>query len=130
MSPGSKIRTLREAHDITQKELAQKIHINRSVLNRIELGTRAIRDDELKKIADFFGVTADSLLGKKVTLTLDAQRLINKEPAYYTDPETAELANEIKDNPELRMLFDVSRHAKKADILTGIRIMKGFLDND
>ncbi len=130
MSPGSKIRTLREAHDITQKDLAQKIHINRSVLNRIELGTRAIRDDELKKIADFFGVTADSLLGKKVTLTLDAQRLIKKEPAYYTDPETAELANEIKDNPELRMLFDVSRHAKKADILTGIRIMKGFLDND
>ena len=58
---GQRIVELREEHDLTQKELAEKLDFNRSVLNRIEQGTRPCRDDELKKLADYFNVTADTL---------------------------------------------------------------------
>ena len=34
------------------------------MLNRIEKGTRPIRDDELKTIADYFNVSTDYLLGR------------------------------------------------------------------
>jgi transcriptional regulator with XRE-family HTH domain len=61
---GQRIVNLREEHDLTQKELAEKLDFNRSVLNRIEQGTRPCRDDELIKIADFFDVSADFLLGR------------------------------------------------------------------
>ena len=63
MKVNKKITELRERHNISQKELALKLDINASVLNRIELGSRPLRDDELIKIANFFGVTTDYLLG-------------------------------------------------------------------
>ncbi len=66
MTTGDKIRNTREDMDILQQELADAIEMNVSVLSRIEKGTRPIRDDELKKIAQKLGVTSDYLLGNPV----------------------------------------------------------------
>lgn len=63
MSIGARIVMLREQKGLTQYELAEKAHISKSVMNRIELGTRPIRDDELISFAKILGVTADFLLG-------------------------------------------------------------------
>ncbi len=60
---GQRIFDLRIEHDIQQGELAQAIHLNQSVLNRIEKGTRPARDREIRAIALFFQVSADHLLG-------------------------------------------------------------------
>lgn len=63
MSIGQKIIKLRENQGLTQALCAEKLNINRSVLNRIELETRPIRDNEILQIAKFFNVTTDYLLG-------------------------------------------------------------------
>ena len=60
----NRISELRQKNKLTQKELADKLNINYSVLSRIETGERSIRDDELLEIADFFNVTTDYLLGR------------------------------------------------------------------
>ncbi|MFR9276478.1 MAG: helix-turn-helix domain-containing protein [Peptoniphilus senegalensis] len=60
----NRISELRQRNKLTQKELADKLNINYSVLSRIETGERSIRDDELMEIADFFNVTTDYLLGR------------------------------------------------------------------
>ena len=49
-----RIIALRTKKDITQAEMAKKLRISPSVMNRIELGTRAIRDYELIAIAKFW----------------------------------------------------------------------------
>ena len=59
----NRIKELRKLNNLTQKELAAKIDLNYSVLSRIETGERPIRDDELFKIANYFKVTIDYLLG-------------------------------------------------------------------
>ena len=64
MSVSNRIVELRERRGLTQKELAESLKMNRSVLNRIENGTRPVRDDELKIFADYFNVSADYLLGR------------------------------------------------------------------
>lgn len=64
MKSGVIIKKLREQHKLSQSDLANKIGINNSVLSRIESGDRQLRDDELIKIADFFNVSADYLLGR------------------------------------------------------------------
>lgn len=98
MTPGKKIIELRELRDMNQTELAQKLEINRSVLNRIEQGTRPIRDDELKKFADYFGITTDELLGRET------------KGGYYVNAETAEIANALKEGDGmLRVMFDTVR---------------------
>lgn len=63
MTTGERIRNTREDMDILQQELADAVEMNVSVLSRIEKGTRPIRDDELKKIAQKLGVTTDYLIG-------------------------------------------------------------------
>lgn len=64
MSVSGKVVKLREHRGLNQKELAESLGMNRSVLNRIENGTRPVRDDELKLFADYFNVSADYLLGR------------------------------------------------------------------
>ncbi|WP_083122541.1 helix-turn-helix domain-containing protein [Megasphaera sp. DISK 18] len=62
MTSGQRIAKLRKERDLQQKEVAEAIDINRIVLNRIELGKRPLRDDEVVALADFFHVTTDYLL--------------------------------------------------------------------
>ena len=64
MSVAEKIVQLRKYHELSQNELSERIGINRSVLNRIEKGTRPVRDDELEIFADYFNVSTDYLLGR------------------------------------------------------------------
>ena len=82
MSVSSRIVSLREGCGLNQKELAENLHMNRSVLNRIENGTRPVRDDELTIFADYFNVSADYLLGRdasKAPALSDEQTTFLKE---------------------------------------------------
>ncbi|KMT62702.1 helix-turn-helix domain-containing protein [Paenilisteria newyorkensis] len=63
MDIGERISILRDKKNISQKELADKINVNKSVMNRIESGERPVRDEELKNISIVLGVTSDYLLG-------------------------------------------------------------------
>lgn len=63
MEVGERIRQLRERKDWSQKKVADITHINTSVYNRIEKGTRKIRTEELIKIADALGVSVGYLSG-------------------------------------------------------------------
>lgn len=64
MSIGKTIVRLREEVDMTQKELAKRLRVNAAVMNRIELGSRSLRDEEIAKLAEIFGVSTDYLLGR------------------------------------------------------------------
>lgn len=59
---GQRIYDLRIEKNIQQGELAKAVHIHQSVLNRIERGTRPARDTEIRDIAIYLGVSADTLL--------------------------------------------------------------------
>lgn len=65
--------SLREEKGWSQRELARRVNLNPSVMNRIELSERPIKDQELAKIADVLDVTTDYLLGR----TDDPQGYIN-----------------------------------------------------
>lgn len=58
-----KIINLRESKDWTQAELARRLNMNKSIMNRIESGERKVSADELKAIAALFEVSTDYLLG-------------------------------------------------------------------
>ncbi len=71
MTTAERIRNLRLAKRATQQELGNSIKMTQSVVNRIERGTRPIRDDELKALARYFGVSTDYLLGNDAPATRD-----------------------------------------------------------
>jgi transcriptional regulator with XRE-family HTH domain len=55
---------LREEKNLKQKEFAEAIKIHNRNINRYELGLREPDFDTLIKIADFFNVSTDYLLGR------------------------------------------------------------------
>ena len=57
-----KIKKLRKEKGLTQKELAERLSINMSHLNRIENGKCQPSIDMLKKFSEYFGISNDYLL--------------------------------------------------------------------
>jgi transcriptional regulator with XRE-family HTH domain len=58
----SRLRQLRAAHNISQKELAQKLHMGLKTLMFYEQAKMAPSIEAAAKLARFFGVSVDSLI--------------------------------------------------------------------
>jgi HTH-type transcriptional regulator, competence development regulator len=84
-SLGSNIRKLREKENLSQKDFAKKIGISNVVLSRYEKDERKPDYDMLNKIADYFEVSVDHLLGReeKVKTKEDSLEEVNKLVKEY-----------------------------------------------
>ncbi len=60
-----RLRQLRAATGLTQQQVADQIDIDRALYVRYENGTRTPPLAKLIKLADFFGVTLDELVGRE-----------------------------------------------------------------
>ena len=60
----SRIRDLREDNDKTQKEIAQILNMQLTVYRRYESGEREIPLWAAIKLADYYNVTLDYLVGR------------------------------------------------------------------
>ena len=58
-----RIRDLREDSDLTQKQLAGELNCSQQVYSNYELGQRDIPTDILIKLALFYNVSVDYILG-------------------------------------------------------------------
>ncbi|WP_373193459.1 helix-turn-helix domain-containing protein [Enterococcus sp. RIT-PI-f] len=58
----SRIINLRESKDWSQAELGRRLGVDKSVMNKIENGTRKVSTDELAKLSKIFNVSSDYLL--------------------------------------------------------------------
>ena len=60
------LRELRKSRKLTQKQVSDVIGCTEQSYSRYETGEREPSIETLLKLSDFFGVTVDYLLGKKV----------------------------------------------------------------
>ena len=67
MTIGQKIKALRLANGIKQKEFAQMLSISPQAISKWESGKNMPDISILPKIADIFGTSIDELLGHKTT---------------------------------------------------------------
>ena len=106
------LRELRKKKGLSQIELAEKLGFSKSLIGLYETGDRKPSFEALEALADFFNISIDYLMGK------------DNKSVYYLDPEAAEMAQELYDRPEMRVLFDASRKATKEDIEQVADILK------
>lgn len=57
-----RLRTLRKQKGITMKQLGAVVGVSESAISLYETGNRQPDNEQLKKFADYFGVTTDYLL--------------------------------------------------------------------
>ena len=119
MNIGEKIISLREKRGWTQKELANRVNINISVMNRIESNDRPLKDSELLTFANIFEVSADYLLGRTDTPAHTPQEKDEAEfQAFVNDPELGVWYKELPKSDEeelrkLRMIWEMIKNEKK-----------------
>ncbi|MFQ9065108.1 MAG: helix-turn-helix domain-containing protein [Eubacterium sp.] len=76
---GSNLKELRLKHKMTQKELADKIGVTKSVISYYELQERSPSPEILIKLSRIFHVTTDYLLGIEHKHTIDVSNLSSEQ---------------------------------------------------
>jgi len=94
MNTVDRVKELCKANGIPIYKLEQQLGFANGYIGQLKKGS--FPDDRLEKIADFFGVSIEYLL-------------TGESSEYYVNPETAEMAQQIFENPDLRLLFDVAK---------------------
>ena len=105
---------LRRECGMTQAELASRLGISKSAVSMYERGNREPELDLLEAMADLFGVSVNAMLGRP------DPELVN------ADPELTGYLEQLRDRPELRMLFSVTRNATKEDVEAAVRIIEAL----
>lgn len=96
---------LEENHK-TQAELAQYVGASTSAVSAWCRGQKTPRMDKIDKMCEFFGIKRSDLMEDH-----DANQ---KE--YYFDKETADIAQKLYENKDLRMLFDAASDSEPEDL--------------
>lgn len=92
---------------ITPYRVCKETGLTTSTISNWKAGRYTPKADKLQKIADFFGVSVEYLMTGEEK---------GEHPGYYLNEETAQAAQEIFENKELRALFDVTRDADPEDL--------------
>lgn len=98
---------LLEKFDVTTYQVAKATGISTASFTGWKQGKWNFKPDKLQKIADYFGVSLEYLL--------TGEEKVGGEK-YYLNDETTKAAQEIFENKELRMLFDVAHDADPEDL--------------
>lgn len=123
---GKRIKYLREKQNLTQIELSKLLNIGNTTLSQYESGQRVPSDEIKAKIADFFGVTIDYLLGRT-----DTPSPVDKiTDSVSDDPELAKFWDELKEREDLQLLFKQTREMSPEDVKKIIRIIKAIEDEE
>lgn len=91
---------------MTMKELGEKCDVSEATISRYESGNiKNMRRDVVAALAKALQINPKVLMDWH-----------DDESSYYTDPETAKLAEEIKNNPGGRVLFDAGKGLKPESV--------------
>lgn len=98
---------LLQKNGISAYLVSKETGVTQTALSNWKSGRSTPKTENMKKLADYFGVSVDYLMTGE-----------EKEGGekYYLNDETAKAAQEIFENKELRLLFDVARDAEPEDL--------------
>jgi len=129
MKFGDILSNLRNEAKITQKDLANILGVSRGTIGMYEIGQRDPDTETLKKIAKFFNVSVDYLLGNTDIKNSDTSK--NKiAESLNDDPELSQFWDSLKDREDLKLLFKQTRDMTPNDIKKIIRIIKAIEDGE
>ena len=121
MSFSETLKRLRLEKGLTQGDLAKYSGLKQSSIAMYETGKRNPKIDVLERLADFFNVDIDYLIGKtdKTTKVIVAppepQKSIEASPAQKEDREHKHLQNLLSD-PHLRRILESSGQLNESSL--------------
>ena len=117
--------------NLPQREIANRIKVSPQTFNTWTQGIAIPRMGKIQKLADYFHVEKSALVDRQRNGFIDAISFVNvntpQEPvSYYTNPETAKVAQEIFDNSDLRILFDAAKDSTPEQLKLAAEMLRQF----
>lgn len=101
------IRRYLELNDMTQTDLCNALNLKFMTVSDWVNAKSYPRIDKIEMMANYFGISKADLVEEHTD-----------KDEYYIDPQTAQIAQDIKDSKELSALFDVGRSMSPEDLQT------------
>lgn len=94
-----RLKELRLSKSLLQEDIGNYLGISSQSVSKWENGLSEPDIETQKKLADYFNVSLDYLLGRE-----------------YKDEEYQELHNQVFNNPDLKIFFDKTKDLSKEDL--------------
>lgn len=124
----SRIQYLARKKGLSLTKIEEKLGFGNGTITKWDRSSPSI--DKLRLVAELLNVSIDFLLGDVFYNNSPELYPYKESQGYYDDPEVAQLANEIKNDPELRILLDAKRSLSKEDMESVINITKSLLKKE
>lgn len=105
MNTVERVKMICKERKIPLSRLERECGFSNGYIGQLRKGS--IPDDRLLKIANYLGMTVDQLTGVQT----DAQ-----PDGYYVNEDTARTAQQIFEDPYLRILFDAAQDSRPEDL--------------
>lgn len=116
-----RVKELLAAKGITKNKMLTDLQLGKNSFVNWESRGTVPSGEVLAKIANYFGVSVDYLLGE--------DHAKEKTESDTRDAELAELLEELKTRPEMKMLFSITKDATKEDVEKAVSIIKALRDS-
>lgn len=107
----------------TQADMARYFSISTATASDWYNGRKIPRADKLQAIAEWLGVGIGDLLMEYVPEN-------GQDEGYYVNKETADVANEILNNSDMRILFDAAKGADPEALQMAAAMLKKMKGNN
>lgn len=122
MSFGERLRLLRKEKGVTQKNLGKVMGITDQAISHYEKGKRFPDTKMIRKLADYFNVSTDYLLGNSYEkITVEG---LKEELA--ADPEFKNFMDKISERDDLQELFKETKDLTPDEVKQLIRVIKAL----
>lgn len=144
---------------VTATDVSKATGIARSNFTDWKMGRATPKIDKLQKIAEYFDVPLETFTSKrkpdvvfhahnssrftphlnfdKSKIMKEVSDVLNKTipevkgyPVYYSDPETAAIAQKLFEDPDYRVLFDAAYDSKPEDLKLAAEMLKRFKESN
>ncbi len=111
-----RLRHYLNENNMTQVELANKLGVGTTSISNWVSGLKTPRMDKVDAMCKIFNIRREDLL---------TDGSLN-DTTYYTNPETAKVAQEIFDNSDLRILFDAAKDSTPEQLKLAAEMLRQF----
>ena len=117
-----RLRTLRKEKGLYQKDIAKDLGVTTSAIGFYEQGKRKPDHDTLERLATYYNVSVDFLLGR-TNERFSADKI---KSALSDDQELADFWDKLKEREDLKLLFKQTKEMTPEGVRQIIRIIKAI----
>lgn len=135
---GTLIAKLRREKGLSQEEFAAAIGCTKQTISNYERNTRKPDYETLEAIADVFNVPMGFFLSEeerrakleRIYRTYNINKTVSAKTGTSEDEELYELREQLRRNPDIRMLFSTAKNAKPEHIKAAAAMLNALKGND